>query len=147
MSEAEQKMPPSGTITWTEIPVMNMTRAQEFYKSAFDWTLKPMPAVCPKTGKTLDEPNVVLFGVGSVEAGNFRKVAEADHLSAARDGSKSKMGVRVTIAVTSIDETVELIKKAGGEIHMCVFFFFFFFLCEEGGESAIGREAPCFHVT
>ncbi|KAG8996971.1 hypothetical protein FRB94_007959 [Tulasnella sp. JGI-2019a] len=93
-----------------------MARVQKFYKSVFDWGLTPLPAVCPDTGKVLDEPMVVLIKAGAAE-GSFIKVTEEDHLSAARGSIKSKYSVRVTITVDSIDETLKLINEAGGEVY------------------------------
>ncbi|KAG8986873.1 hypothetical protein FRB93_005020 [Tulasnella sp. JGI-2019a] len=110
MSQPEHKMPPSGTITWTEIPATDLARCQKFYETVFGWKITPMP------GATA-EPTVLLFNAGPSN-GNFKKVAEGDHLSAARDASKSKMGICVTMAVDSIDATLKSIQEAGGETYI-----------------------------
>jgi len=76
-----------------------------------------MTGTCPDTGKPLDEPLAVLFTKGPAH-GSFVKVAAEDHLSPAthpQNVAKSKISVRVTMTVESIDETMELVQKAGGE--------------------------------
>jgi predicted enzyme related to lactoylglutathione lyase len=115
----QSAMPPPGAITWTEIPVTNISRAQKFYEDVFNWTYTPMPSVCKETGKKLDEPPVVLFVKGPSH-GSLVKVSEEDHLSPAKhpqNPEKSKLSVRVTITVESIDDTMKLVEKAGGELY------------------------------
>ncbi|KAH8594090.1 hypothetical protein B0O99DRAFT_688117 [Bisporella sp. PMI_857] len=118
MSESEYKMPPTGSISWIEIPVLDLTRAQKFYEEVFEWTYTPMTGGSSEECKNA-EPEYVLFRKGTTNGG-LVKVSEDCHLSPATQPSvdtKSKTTVCVTINVESIDETFKLIEKAGGAVH------------------------------
>jgi len=104
------------TITWTEIPCTDLTRVQTFYNTVFGWNVTPFPA---QDADTANEPCVAMFNKGAMH-GCFVKLAPENLLSPAThpdNEKKERASVRVTITVGSVDEMLEKVKEAGGDIY------------------------------
>lgn len=103
------------TITWTEIPCTDLTRVQKFYSSVFDWTMSPFDS-----STNPNDPNVALFSHNASE-GCFLKVPSTDHLlSPAKhpdNPQNSRIAVRVTITVQSVDDTLKKVVAQGGKVY------------------------------
>jgi predicted enzyme related to lactoylglutathione lyase len=103
-----------GSITWIEIPAVDIQRVQKFYGAIFNWTFTPHPP--PEPGC---EPSYVLFSKGTTHGG-FAKLAPQNHLSPAKhpdNAAKEKRAVTVTISVESVDDTLKVIERAGGKVY------------------------------
>jgi len=92
----------SGRVVHFEIPADDLDRAREFYRSAFGWTLTPVP--------DMDYTMVMTMPVddqgrptepGGINGGMFRRSAEL--------GSPV-----VTIDVADIDKALEVVESLGG---------------------------------
>ena len=107
----------NNAITWTEIPVTDMSRATEFYKTVFGWDCSAFGAA------SIEEAGFVMFnatGKPDGHNGGFVKICPEKLLSPALhpdNASKERMSVRVTISVASIDEKLKEIEKAGGAMY------------------------------
>jgi uncharacterized protein len=92
----------SARVVHFEIPADDVARAQQFYRSAFDWTLDSMPEMeytmvrtTPTNDQGMpDEP-------GAINGGMFQRYGELTTPV-------------VTIAVDDIDKTLEHIGSLGG---------------------------------
>ncbi|KAH8805377.1 hypothetical protein F5884DRAFT_754948 [Xylogone sp. PMI_703] len=116
-SSGTQDAMPYNTITWTEIPVTDMGRATNFYRTVFGWDYSPFGGASVE-----DAPFVVFNSTGKPgqQNGGFAKVALENLLSPAlhlENASQERMCVRVTISVASIDEKLKEIEKAGGSLY------------------------------
>jgi uncharacterized protein len=68
----------------------------------------------------MSDQGVLLFSHGSSH-GSFVKVSSENFLSPALhpdNADKARITVRVTMAVDSVDESLEKIEKAGGKLYM-----------------------------
>jgi len=92
----------SGRVVHFEIPADDLDRAREFYRSAFGWTLTPVP--------DMDYTMVMTMPVddqgrptepGGINGGMFRRSSEL--------GSPV-----VTIDVADIDKALEVVESLGG---------------------------------
>ncbi|TAQ86663.1 hypothetical protein B7494_g5020 [Chlorociboria aeruginascens] len=104
----------NGSISWTEIPVLDLDRAQAFYSGVFAWDFIPLP---PRTAGA--EPTFVMFRKDSTNGG-LVKVTPDNHLTPSlhpSNADKKKLSVRVTITVESVDEALSAILENGGEIY------------------------------
>lgn len=89
-----------------EIPVDNLERAQKFYKSAFDWMLKPEPQINYTIVRTteVDEMNMPKEP-GAINGGMMQR----------KDPIKNPV---ITISVENIDEALKKVQSLGGKIVM-----------------------------
>ena len=89
-----------------EIPVDNLERAQKFYKSAFDWMLKPEPQI-----------NYTIVRTTEVDESNMPKEAGAINggMMQRKDPIKNPV---ITISVENIDEALKKVQSLGGKIVM-----------------------------
>jgi len=107
-------------ISWTEIPVQDVSRAQAFYKSIFSWDFSSLEQDCPDTDKKPEEPSFVMFSKGTCH-GSLVKVAPENLLSPAKhpeNPDKGRIAVRVTITVLNVDETMKAVEEAGGALYI-----------------------------
>ncbi|KUJ20176.1 Glyoxalase/Bleomycin resistance protein/Dihydroxybiphenyl dioxygenase [Mollisia scopiformis] len=97
-------------ISWTDIPVTDISRAKEFYSTIFGWTF-------PTFGPPPTEPvTQALFKKGSMN-GSFILV-EPEKMISSVTSEESCVAVRVTITVESVDEKIVEIEKAGGKLYL-----------------------------
>jgi len=111
-SESSATMPAPGTITWVEIPAIDLTRVQTFYNTVFGWNTT--------TPEAMPDHGVLLFTHGSTH-GSFVKVSPENFLSPAlhpNNPDKARLAVRVTMLVESVDESLEKVEKAGGKLYI-----------------------------
>jgi predicted enzyme related to lactoylglutathione lyase len=93
MSENTQA-PPYNTVTWWEIPVQNLEKAQTFYGAVFGWAFQP-------------------FGEGYV--GVLTDGALIGGLSES-GGDEVGEGVRIYVNVADIEATLKAVEAAGGQL-------------------------------
>lgn len=92
-------------VAYYEIQVDDFKRAQAFYGAVFGWTFEqyagPMEYYLIKSGSSTEQ---------GIDGGMLQRQQPA--------GDKTVVGFVCTIAVSSVDESVEKIKQAGGVIAM-----------------------------
>jgi hypothetical protein len=101
-TDHEEAVAMSAKVVHFEIPADDVARAQEFYRSAFDWTLNFMPELdytsvttTPTNDQGMpDEP-------GAINGGMFQR-------------QKSLSTPIITIAVEDIDQALKTIGSLGG---------------------------------
>lgn len=87
-----------------EIPVDNLERAKNFYKTAFNWLISPVP-----------ELQYTLLGTVEVDQMNMPKEAGAINGGMMQRSDKIKTPV-LTIGVENIDDAIKKVESLGGKI-------------------------------
>ncbi|KAF3924529.1 hypothetical protein ABW21_db0203728 [Orbilia brochopaga] len=101
-SQCSDGTPTPAGFCWIEIPVTDMERALKFYGDAFEWTSKNSG---DHTYSIVENPFRNLNGA-------LRKVTEEEHVA----GTSTRVSIKPYIGVSSIKESVEKLKQAGGKI-------------------------------
>jgi predicted enzyme related to lactoylglutathione lyase len=87
-----------------EIPFDNKARAMKFYSDVFDWALTEYPEMDYVVARTTEvDLNRMPKEPGAINGGLFQRPKEAPHPT-------------VYVAVDSIEEALEKVKRAGGTI-------------------------------
>ncbi|KAF3940885.1 hypothetical protein ABW19_dt0210433 [Dactylella cylindrospora] len=104
--ESNKPSPPTPMgFCWVEVPVKDMARALKFYNEAFGWTAS--------TEMDVGDWYIILSNPYKNLNGALRKVrGEEEHVV----GTDKNHGVKAFIGLENINESLELIKKAGGEV-------------------------------
>ncbi len=93
----------SGKVTHFEIPADDLARAQDFYREAFGWQIRPMP-----------EMNYTL--VGTAESGPDGMLTEPGAINGGMLTRQAPITAPVvTIEVDDIDEALANVEKLGGK--------------------------------
>ena len=88
-----------------EIPFDDKNRAHEFYKKVFGWKLNEIPEMNYTIAHTVEvDDKMMPKEVGAINGGMYRR------------DNKSAKGPVIVMDVKSIDEYIEKVKEAGGEI-------------------------------
>lgn len=96
MSETTQPTAaPVNTVTWWEIPVLDLEQAQAFYTAVFGWTFTPF-----------GEGYLGIMNGADMVGGMFE-----DATAAAGDG------IRVYVNVTDLEAVLAAVEAAGGTVH------------------------------
>ena len=90
-------MAADGSITWWEIDVPDVGRAQEFYGAVTPWTFQPMEGY---------EGYVIVNNEG----------AGIGALQASQDGAPSGGGIRLYVQVANLEDTLARVRQAGGTV-------------------------------
>lgn len=87
-----------------EIPFDDKTRAMKFYSEAFGWKLSDMPEMQYVIAQTVDiDERQMPKEPGAINGGLFQRPKEAPHPT-------------LYVAVRSIEEALEKVKRAGGKV-------------------------------
>jgi len=108
--------PQVGSVTWIEIPAVDLSRVKIFYSTVFDWTF---PSMAPPGVECKGDPDYLMFTKGTTNGG-FQKVSPENFLSPALhpdNPEQKRISVRVTLNVESVDDTLEAVVKAGGAVY------------------------------
>ena len=89
------EQPKPGSIVHVEFHVKEPKKLEKFYASLFGWKFQEVPGI---NYSLFETPSGPAGGIGGLQPGNWQS------------------GVTNYILVTSIDEHVEKVKKAGGKI-------------------------------
>lgn len=96
----------SGRVVHFEIPADNLTRAQDFYREAFGWTITPAP-----------DMNYTMVATTPTDASGMPKEA-----GSINGGMMTRQGPItspvITIEVDDIDATLPRIEQLGGAVAM-----------------------------
>ncbi len=87
-----------------EIPVDNLERAKNFYKTAFNWLISPVP-----------ELQYTILGTVEVDQMNMPKESGAINGGMMQRSDKIKTPV-LTIGVENIDDAIKKVEGLGGKI-------------------------------
>ncbi|EWC44380.1 hypothetical protein DRE_01206 [Drechslerella stenobrocha 248] len=101
--ENTETKPTQHGFCWVEIPVTDTERALKFYGDAFGWT---------SSGG--GEPDYIMFEspLGNIN-GALSKVSPEEHVAGTSDKRHS---IKPYIGLSSIKESLEKVKEAGGEV-------------------------------
>jgi predicted enzyme related to lactoylglutathione lyase len=87
-----------------EIPFDNKDRAMKFYTESFGWQLTDMPQMSYVMASTVDvDEQHMPKEAGAINGGLFQRPREAP-------------GPVIYVGVTSIDETIAKVSRAGGKV-------------------------------
>jgi uncharacterized protein len=86
-----------GAITWWELDVADVGRAQQFYGDVCPWTFQPMEGY---EGYVIVQ--VQGTGIGALQASDA--------------GEPSGCGVRLYVEVADLEDTIERVRRAGGTV-------------------------------
>lgn len=94
----------NNAISWFEIPVTDLDRAQKFYETIFDITLNPMDT--PNIKMRMFPLNNMMNGVGGaiVDSGGFHKPSATDGVLIYLNGNPD------------VQNVLDKVEKAGGKI-------------------------------
>ena len=88
-----------------EVPYDDKEKCKEFYHKVFDWKLQDIPEMSYTIAHTVEvDEKQMPKEVGAINGGMYKRDA------------KSAKGPLIVIDVTSVDEYLKKVKKAGGKV-------------------------------
>jgi len=117
--------PKIGQMCWLEVPATDPARARNFYTTLLGWECKEQGMPSPIDGIK----ETYYFSCGFLN-GCFTHMEPSMIKTLVDESNKHKMGVQTTFAVESIDDSLVVIEKNGGKVHV--------------GKTAIGENMGFF---
>ncbi|KAK5987407.1 hypothetical protein PT974_11534 [Cladobotryum mycophilum] len=100
-----------GQICWLQVPVIDSTRARDFYTEILGWECPPDPVQSDKSGVKA----MHFFNKGHLH-GAFTVMNEGYQITNHKDGVQDALPVLPTFNVQECNETLDKVKGLGGKV-------------------------------